>query len=73
MLNGAAQLEGEQEEELSQEEAHDEIPVDGIGVGLLLTAYEAQADECNGQEEDAGHQADVGDDVLQQRRLSHAL
>lgn len=69
MLNDAAQFQCQQEEQLNQQEAYDEIAVDGIGVGLLLAADQTQTDESDGQENHAGHQTDVRDHIFGQRRL----
>jgi len=58
---------------LGKHEADDEIAVNGIGIGLLLTADQAQADESHKEEKHAGYQSDIRDDVFYQSRLTHAL
>jgi hypothetical protein len=70
MLDGAPQFQSQQKQQLSQEEANDEVAVNGVGVGLLLAADQTETDERHGQENHAGHQTDVSDHIFDQRRLS---
>lgn len=73
VLDGSPQFQSQQEEQLNQEEADDEIAVDRIGVGLLLAADQTETDERNRQENHAGHQTDVSDHIFGQCRFRQRL
>ena len=73
VLDGSPQFQRQQEEQLNQEEANDEIAVDRIGIGLLLAADQTETDERHRQEYHAGHQTDISDHIFCQRWLRQRL
>ena len=53
-MNSSAQLQRKEEEQLGQEQADDEVAVNGIRIGLQAVDH-WQTSERSSQEDDTGH------------------